>query len=281
MGIVRKGEMANLSCGGKCAKVTLVVSNAVFLLIGFVLLGVGIWLVVDNHALQYLRAAIGILTTADLVWGAAVMVLILSIFIILVGSFGCCGALRQSAGCLGFYSFALIVLLILQVIALILSGVFYAQIMNGLSNNMNKTLQERYGKPAYSPSTKGWNILQVEASCCGVKSSLDWETTWWKSNQTSPLKHVPDQCCVLKKKDFTNPEPVDPIRCQEAAYDEHYLDRQKYINAKGCETKADDWIKTYFATTIGVIFGVLIFQAFIVFLACCLRKSIQGSYESL
>jgi len=273
--------MANLSCGGKCAKGTLVVSNAVFLLIGFALLGVGIWLVVDNYALQYLRAAIGILTTADLVWGVAVIVLILSIFIILVGSFGCCGALRQSAGCLGFYSFALIVLLILQVIALILAGVFYAQIMNGLSKNMNTTLQSRYGKPEFKPSTKGWNVLQVEASCCGVKSSLDWKTTWWKSNQTSNLTHVPDQCCVLKEKHPTNPVPVNSTLCQAAAYDEHYPGREKYIHYKGCETKADDWIKTYFATTIGVIFGVLIFQAFIVFLACCLRKSIQGSYETL
>lgn len=273
--------MANLNCGGKCAKGTLVVSNTIFLLMGIVMLGFGIWLMVDNHALQYLRAAIGILTTADLVWGAAIIILILSIFIILVAGFGCCGALRQSAGCLGFYSFALIVLLIVQVIALILAGVFYAQIMNGLSTNMNTTLQSRYGKPNYGPSTKGWNILQAEVSCCGVKDSRDWQTSWWKSNQTSPSQKVPDQCCVLKHKSPSNPEPIDPIQCQLAAYDTLYPNRTKYINFKGCETKADDWIRTYFAATIGVIAGVLIFQVFIVFLACCLRKSIHSSYETL
>lgn len=272
--------MANLNCGGKCARGTLVVSNTIFLLIGFVLLGVGIWLVADNNAMQYLRAAIGILTTSDLVWGAAIIILILSIFIILVGGFGCCGALRQSAGCLGFYSFALIALLIVQVIALILAGVFYAQIMNGLSKNMNTTLQFRYGNPNYGPTTKGWNILQAEVSCCGVKDSFDWRTSWWK-NQTSMSQNVPDQCCVLKHKSPSNPEPVDPKQCQLAAYDTLYPNRTMYINFKGCEAKADDWIRNYFAVTIGVIVGVLVFQVFIVFLACCLRKSIHSSYETL
>jgi hypothetical protein len=273
--------MANLSGGGKCARGTLILSNAVFLLIGFVLLGTGIWLVCDNEALQYLRAAIGILTTADLVWGAAIIILILSILIILVGLFGCCGALRHNAGCLGCYSGALIVLLIVQAIALILAGVFYAQIMSGLSTNMNSTLQMRYGKPMYSGSTKGWNILQVEVSCCGVKGPPDYQTSWWKSNQTLASQHVPDQCCVLKKKDFKNPEPVYPIQCQESAYDPKYPERYKYINEKGCETKADEWIKTYFGATIGVILGVLLFQIVIVVLACCLRSSIHSSYETL
>lgn len=269
-----------LTCGGNCARVSLIILNTVFLVIGLGFLGVGIWLVVDNSALQVLRFAIGIVTTADLVWGAAVIVIVISIFVIFIAGVGFYGSFSSNTCCIGFYSAILVILLVLQAIGLILIGVFYSQINTKMARNMNDTLQVRYGKAEYGGTTKGWNFLQTEIFCCGVKRPLDWSTSWWK-NQTS-TKNVPDQCCVLVKKDFRNPQPVDPVKCQDAAYDENYPDRHKYINAKGCEQKVEDWMDSYFAIILGVIGGLFVIQVMIVCLACCLKSAAKkNAYEPM
>lgn len=270
-----------LNCGANCVRAILLILNTCFLVIGLGFLGVGIWLVVDNTALQVLRFAIGVVTTADLVWGAAVIVIVISIFVVFVAGVGFFGAMSANTCCLGTYSVILVILLILQAIAMILAGVFYSQINTKMANNLNATLQLRYGKQEFEGTTKGWNILQTEISCCGVKSSLDWSTSWWK-NQTEKTQNVPVQCCVLVKKSFSNPQPVDPVKCQAAAYDETFPNRDLYINAKGCEQKIEDWMMSYFVIILSVVGGLFVLQVFIVCMACSLKSSAKkNAYEKM
>ncbi|KAK2153193.1 hypothetical protein LSH36_304g01029 [Paralvinella palmiformis] len=84
-----------MSCGATCAKFLLQFFNFVFWLTGCVLLGVSIWILVDNDAWKLLHVAtLG--SSEDLVRSAAITLCVVGSVVFFIAFLGCCGAMKES-----------------------------------------------------------------------------------------------------------------------------------------------------------------------------------------
>jgi CD151 antigen len=265
--------MAETGCGAKCAKLIILLINFVFGLIGIVLLGLGIFLVIDAKALHN-EYFIPVGSSADMILIAAGVILIVGLIIIFITIVGCCAAARENTGCLTFYSIILILVLILQIIAVILAGVFYNQIVNGLDDHMLKIVNEEYGQTGKNDSTIFIDSLQKDLHCCGVtvKGPKDWEMSKW-NNQTHQM--VPETCCTVNATGHT----VDVTLCRQYAYKNDTELRPNYVYTQGCDSKVDGLIKKYVGILIGVVIAIVLIQVVFIAIACLLRSHMARGYE--
>lgn len=265
--------MADTGCGPKCAKLIILLINLIFGLIGIVLLGFGIFLVVDAKALHneyFIPAG----SSANMILIAAAVILVVGLIIMFITIVGCCAVAKENTGCLTFYSGILILVLILQVIAVILAGVFYNQIVSGLDDQMLKIVKTQYGQPNQNDSTVFIDNVQKDLHCCGVTAQgpNDWKLSQWH-NETQLT--VPESCCTVDKTGHT----LDLTSCREYAYKPESTERTKYVYTEGCDSKVDGLIKQYVGILIGVVIAVVLIQVVFIIVACLLRSSMARGYE--
>lgn len=266
--------MLNLGCGAKLAKLIILFTNSIFLLIGVFLLAFGIFLVVDTKYLHH-KYFIPLGGSAEQMIIAAGVILIVGISILFLAVVGFCSAVKQHAGCLTFYSVILILLLILQISAVIIAGVFYEKIIHSLEHEMLKMVQTNYGKPDQNYSTQFIDFLQSELHCCGASNEgpLDWKQSYYHKTTNNT---VPDSCCT--KNGGTS---VSPTFCQATAYTPKAPNRPKYIYTQGCDRKLDTLIKHYVGTLIGVVIGFVVVQVVFIVVTCLLKSSFSRGYENV
>jgi hypothetical protein len=265
--------MAETGCGAKCAKLIILLIDFVFGLIGIVLLGFGIFLVVDAKALHneyFIPAG----TSADMILIAAGVILIVGLIIIFITIVGCCAAAKENTGCLTFYSIILILVLILQIIAVILAGVFYNTIIHELDNQMLTIVNTKYGDLNNTEPTVFIDTLQKDLHCCGVtvKGPKDWEFSKW-NNETHQT--VPETCCTVNETGHT----LNVALCRQYAYQNATDQRSKYVYTEGCDSKVDGLIKKYVGILIGVVIAIVLIQVVFIVIACLLRSSMARGYE--
>lgn len=264
--------MAEVGCGAKCAKLIIMLINFIFGLIGLFLLGFGIFLIVDAKALhnQYFIPA-G--TSADMILIAAAVILIVGLIMMSITIIGCCAATKESTGCLTFYSCILILVLILQIVAVILAGVFYNKIIYTLEDQMLRMVKNEYGVSKHNDSTVFIDTVQKELHCCGVtvEGPKDWELSKYH-NETRNT--VPETCCTVNKSLY-----VDLGKCREYAYEKDFKTRSDYVYTEGCDSKVDGLIKKYVGILIGVVIAVVLIQVVFIVIACLLRSSMAKGYE--
>lgn len=267
--------MAETGCGAKCAKLVILLINFVFGLIGIVLLGFGIFLVVDAKALHN-EYFIPVGSSANMILIAAGVILIVGLIIIFITIVGCCAAARENTGCLTFYSIILILVLILQIIAVILAGVFYTKIIYTLDDHMLNIVNEQYGQPNKTDSTIFIDTVQKDLHCCGVtvKGPKDWEFSKW-NNETKQM--VPETCCTVN----ATGQHLNVTLCREYAYknDSEQPLRSHYVYTEGCDSKVDGLIKKYVGILIGVVIAVVLIQVVFIAIACLLRSQMARGYE--
>ncbi|ELU01470.1 hypothetical protein CAPTEDRAFT_222851 [Capitella teleta] len=262
-----------LSCGSKCAKYTLFGFNLLFWLAGAVMMGIGIWFLVDENALSYLNIA---KTSDGLVKASSITIVTVGSVVFVTGFLGCCGAIRESPCMLTMYACVLSVLLILEIIAGILAIVFRNDIQRNLEKSMNDTVNSYYGDPDHAGDTEAWDFTQKSLKCCGSKGGpADWENSAWKA--LNPNKNVPDTCCVLVDINAKVPTPVNVTMCNLAAKESN--PSNEFLHSEGCSDALSDWIDSHSAILIGVAFGVACLQMFAIIFACCTKSSLKSQYE--
>jgi hypothetical protein len=209
--------------------------------------------------------------------------------IFFVGGLGCCGACKENTGCLTAFSVILVILLIIQLIAVILAGALHSQIKKSLAVAMNETMVHNYGQSGEFDSaiTESWNFMQMEMKCCGilVDGPKDWKyTQWYQYNKTEKGDAVPQSCCVdlVDKHNYSHPAARDPAKCYQAAFNKTSPDiRNKYAYSVGCQQKLDDWLVSSLAVVITGVVIIILVQITVLVMACCLKSSIQSSYQTL
>jgi fumarate reductase subunit D len=266
--------MGELNFGGKCAKSILFVFNLIVLLAGLALVGISIWVLTDSRAL--FRFDVNIAEDNPdfhLIRGSAVIVLVVGILSFVVGLIGCWGAIREKTSCLNCYAFITIVLILCEIVAVILAGVYRNKIDQAIHEQMLHTLQDDYhGKQPDNTTdsvTAAWDLLQEEVHCCGVNNATDWTKSWYWKNQTEP--HVPDSCCVM----YVNKQPKNTARC----YKEAFLSQtSEYVYTEGCASYMS-WIKGHLVVLIAFVVILLLVELALVILTCCLKANIARGYE--
>uniref|UniRef100_A0A8C5M6E8 Tetraspanin n=1 Tax=Leptobrachium leishanense TaxID=445787 RepID=A0A8C5M6E8_9ANUR len=210
----------------KCMKYSMFAFNLLFWLCGCVILGISIWLRVSKDAQQALNlSGSGILSAIDLMIAVGAIIMVL-------GFFGCCGAIKESKCLLILFFIGLLLILALQVTAGIL-GVVYQPKIEG---EVNKTLHERIPLNIQAEDfQENLETIQKESKCCGLVNGY---TDWGSS--------VPDSCNCKNVDEIT-----DCIRVGGKSY-----------YKKSCSFVFSEYFKNHLGIIIGIAFGLAAVELF-------------------
>ncbi|KAL3842238.1 hypothetical protein ACJMK2_020274 [Sinanodonta woodiana] len=245
------------------AKFILIVFNAIFLLSGIAILGVGIWLKVDKNIVN-MQKLIQFDSKDPYLDNAAWVLIGFGVFVLLVGGFGFFAAVTQNKFFLVMYIGSLVIIFLGELGGGITAAVFKSQVEDGMETILSNTFK-KYNNSSLVATA--WDFIQVWLTCCGAKGYLD-----YPANNVSLAKNytVPISCCVLSNNDPEDPKPKNETICESDAKKNNT--RNDYLKKKGCYDSFRDKIKSHLGMIIGVAIGIAMIQLLGVFLGCCLFK---------
>ncbi|KAG7323762.1 hypothetical protein KOW79_013464 [Hemibagrus wyckioides] len=176
--------MGKVEGGMKCVKYLLFIFNFIFWLMGSLVLAVGLWLRLENDTVSLLNS-----DTAPVTFFIGVYILIAAGgLVMLVGFFGCCGAVRESQCLLGSFFACLLI-------------IFAAEVAAGVFGFLNKDTIIKDIQAFYKLSAKDSNSTDILDSyhrvlnCCGTEESHKTQC----SNRSRDTKN-----CELAIEEFFN-----------------------------------------------------------------------------
>ncbi|XP_066490606.1 tetraspanin-8 [Tiliqua scincoides] len=158
-------KMAGVS---SCMKYSMFIFNFLFWVCGCFILGVSIWMRVSKSAQQEFHI------DSSLYSGIDVLIAVGSIIMVL-GFLGCCGAMKESQCMLLLFFIGLLLILLLQLVAGILGGVYKSEV----EASVNKTLLEDVAllqstAPKDKTFQETFRKFEIQNKCCGLLQSSDW-----------------------------------------------------------------------------------------------------------
>ncbi|CAD7085757.1 unnamed protein product [Hermetia illucens] len=176
----------NLNAGMKCVKYMLIIINFMFLLTSILLILVG-------TTIQTIFGDFKTFIYENFLSPPALLVAVGCILMI-VATFGCFGALRESTMLINVYGVFLLLVFILEVAAAIAAFALQGQIYNMLVRTMGSALHFYETDEAAHAAV---DFMQEGLQCCGVFDPKDWDTLLNvpEGNDTSKL-YVPNSCCA-------------------------------------------------------------------------------------
>ncbi|XP_077060821.1 CD9 antigen [Siphateles boraxobius] len=151
--------MGKVEGGMKCVKYLLFVFNFIFWLMGSLVLAVGLWLRLDPNTVSLLGE-----DGPDTFFIGVYILIAAGGLVMLVGFFGCCGAVRESQCLLGLFFACLLV-------------IFGAEVAAGVFGFLNKDKIIEEIKQFYDESAKDNNnnatvqSYHIILNCCGSPST--------------------------------------------------------------------------------------------------------------
>jgi len=248
--------------------------NICFWVMGGAMLGVGIWLAVDDSASDILGIAGANGMDDGLYWASVYMMISIGAAVFLVGFLGCIGALRAGKGgnvFLRLYFIIVKLIIITEFIAIILIAVFWGQLNDGVRDSMYTDVTTKYvsetGTDSYSRS---WNKMQVQWMCCGSNNFNDYKSSNFTIAEKKP---VPWTCCVMKAG--TNGESETdvqdlPLCLSEASRPLTY--NFKALYPIGCYEALTSFVDENAGIIIGITCGFIGLQLLGSIMACILMK---------
>jgi len=246
------GFLANI------VKYALFATNFLVFIMGCVVLGVGIYALVDGQALMDL-----VNTQTDVTLtvftSAAYILIAVSVLVVIVSFFGCCGAIKENRCMLGTY----FTVILLMFITLIVGSVIgYATSIDKVEEAIEKTMPKFKDNPDNANDeekaiTAAWNTVQKDYACCG--SSFNNTYNSWTKSGAYPVNDfkVPETCCLK--------EQVGENNIQKCRKDPHSY------NLTGCFDKFDDLIEgnKKSVLAVGVTIVVIMFLNMLFAFAMC------------
>ena len=188
-------------------------------------------------------------------FSAAIALIIVGVFIIIISFLGCCGAITENSCMMYSFGILMIIILITEIGVAIAVVVFKDDVKDSLNKNFDEFL------PKYKDNEdvkKVWDAVQKEFECCGSSNYTSWKNIDLKNR-------VPDSCCIKDEKDcgrdisFENPEEA-----------------KKTIYTQGCFDKFMSNFKDIASVAggIGIAFGI--FQLVILSVSFCLARKMKN-----
>lgn len=236
--------------GYVCVKFVFFTFNVIFWLLGCAILGIGIWLHIAKGNYASIAPSFNFLTATALCIAAGAIVLV-------VGFFGCCGAIMENQCMLLTYFLLVVVIFILEVVAGILAFVFAEEVERVIQEELLTGIKDKYRQEGRDEQglRDGWDQVQTNLKCCGVTNYTDWYNI-----QAWPGKnYVPDSCCK------------DPqgVTCGTK-------ENPSFWYTRGCLGELKYWLKShlYIVGVVGITVGVLQVLGMVAAMAlfCCLRN---------
>lgn len=227
--------------------------NLIFFLLGGVILGFGLWLLLDNQSF------IVVLNDSTAVKVACYILIGVGGFSMLMGFVGCLGAIYEVRCLLGLYFTCLLLILIAQIAA---GALIYFQkdmLDEEMSRIVSKVLDNYPGNN--TTTEQAWDFIQRNMKCCGWSGRQDWNGNMIIVNSSQLL--VPCSC-----QNSTNSTSADSGFCETSSSD--WPD----VYAEGCSESVEAWLRTNVWVILGVCLGVAFIELLGMILSICLCKNV-------
>lgn len=260
-----------LTCGAKCAKALLITFNLIFWLSGLALIGLGAFLLIDEH-----RSTLFRLFRVDenyaLPQYLAYALIGTGLLVLLIGFFGCCGAVKESKCLLGTYFAFLFIILACELAIGIFAVIFQDKILSSIKEDLNHALKREYGKKTHVTTAFDW--AQAKMLCCGVSGPGDYAESVWKAESIGRGDNVSKTCCRLRDEgepdSHKNPRPLNETLCQNMDMKPH----NPYRHNVGCLSAMEEFIKQESTMLIAVGCGVAGLEIIGMIFSICLCKEV-------
>lgn len=144
-------------CVYKCAKYLLFAFNFCFWLAGAAVLGVAIWVLVDDDISD-------VVEVADIsIYTGSYVLIVAGAVMLIVGFAGCCGAIKESTCLLGLYFACLFAIFALEVGAAIWAFLEFNSLQEGIDQALNETTTEKT-----IDTDDSYKTFQQNFKCCGT-----------------------------------------------------------------------------------------------------------------
>ena len=182
-------RMARLSCGVQCSSAILFALNLLFFLLGFTVMGLGIYMRVNGN----FDAIAGVYNISQVLgWEAmqsvGAMLIAAGVFTSLIAAFGCLGAILQKRVFLYLYAALLTFIILVQFAAVIVTLVYRNNLWYSFDSGLMEVFQRAYGQNQ-SEAIRMIENVEREFQCCGVDGAFDYIKFGYKL----PLSCFPSQ----------------------------------------------------------------------------------------
>ncbi|KAM4631058.1 CD82 antigen-like isoform 1-T2 [Polymixia lowei] len=240
----------------KATKYFLFLFNLIFFLFGAVIMGFGLWLLLDNQSF------IAVLQDSSMALKVGSYILIgVGAFSMLLGFLGCLGAIYEIRCLLGLYFTCLLLILIAQVAAAALIY-FQKDLVNGeMSKIVNQVLNNYPGKN--STTEQAWDFIQRTMECCGWTGRMDWSGNMVVVNSSQLL--FP---CSCQNTSLLTGNSSESGFCEAQTPDWPVFDA-------GCSASVESWLLTNVGVILGICLGVAVIELLGMILSICLCKNVH------
>lgn len=272
--------MGKLSCGESMMKYLLFFFNLVFCILGLASFIIGIIIKYKGELIdELIRNLFHKSFSNNLV---AIVLITIGAFVLILAFCGCWGACAESKCLLGLYAFIMIILILAQLVAAILVGVYWNVIKKSVQEELVVIVKEKY----YDNSDEvdqALNTLQATFHCCGSENYGDYENSlFFNKSKTAGKYSVPASCCKLKtdKEDInlgnvTAADVENYEECnKEVDFETIKTEDQDNLYVKGCYSKFIGKLKSSVYIVVGILLAIWLFEIFCVVFSCCVRASL-------
>uniref|UniRef100_A0A8C6UWP2 Tetraspanin n=1 Tax=Neogobius melanostomus TaxID=47308 RepID=A0A8C6UWP2_9GOBI len=225
--------------------------NLIFFLLGGVILGFGLWLLLDNQSF------IVVLNDSTSVKAACYILIGVGGFSMLMGFVGCLGAIYEVRCLLGLYFTCLLLILIAQITA---GALIYFQ-KDVLDEEMSKIVSKVLEKYSGNNTTteQAWDFIQRNMKCCGWSGRQDWNGNMAIVNSSQTIF----PCSCQNSTDLT--PPISGF-CDDTS------GSGGSVYEVGCSESVEAWLRTNMWVILGICLGVAFIELLGMILSICLCK---------
>ncbi|KAM9301569.1 CD82 antigen [Gastrophryne carolinensis] len=240
---------------GGCMKVMkyfLFLFNLLFFILGAVILGFGIWILVDSTSF------IAVLQNSSLVKTGSYILIAVGGLTMIMGFLGCVGAVNEIRSLLGLYFAFLLLILIAQIVVGVLIYFQREELKSQMSDSIIKDLIIFYNpNDSSNSSAEGtWDYIQQNLHCCGWASYQIWSQNEIINNRTD---YYPCTCVTNSTQNtgFCNATVAN-------------------LYPTGCEKGVESWLQDNLGIILGVCVGVAVIELMGLILSICLCRNVHN-----
>ncbi|XP_043072630.1 CD82 molecule b [Puntigrus tetrazona] len=232
--------------------------NLLFFIFGAVIMGFGLWVILDNQSFITVLHE----SSTTLKVGAYILIGIGSLSM-LMGFLGCIGAIYEVRCLLGLYFTCLLLILIAQVTAAVLIYFQRDLLKQEMSTIVNKVLVNYTGHN--KTSEHAWDYLQRTMKCCGWTGPSNWTENLVIKGLKNNSQIYP---CSCRNESLGGTDIKETGLCQALSPDWP-------VFTMGCISSVEDWLLRNCGVILGVCVGIAVIELLGMILSMCLCKSVQ------
>ncbi|XP_038060950.1 tetraspanin-15-like isoform X2 [Patiria miniata] len=233
------------SCGHRFLRVALFFYMFFYWLIGVVILSVGIYAEIAKWNYQ---------SMVDVFVTPSSIMVVVGVFMFILGSLGCIGALRENIILLKIFGWTHAIIFILLLVCGIIALIFRGQVKDLVSQSFKNTIEDYYNDPDIQFTI---DSIQLNFDCCGGFGFEDWENNiyFMCSSPGVTACGVPYSCCKSAETDI-----VVNTQCGNGVREgvQHRYEVSDIIHVSGCT----DAVLTWAEDNLGLMGGIALAFAF-------------------